>query len=438
MAREKLVIIGAGMAAGRVLEHVTEAAPDRFDITLFNAEPRGTYNRIMLSPVLAGDKSYDDIVTHDDDWYATRAIKTRFGERVTRIDRATNTVHAERGPVAYDKLLIATGSDPVIIPLPGHDLNGVVAYRDLEDTVTMAGLAPGSKAVVIGGGLLGLEAAAGMAARGVDVSVVHLMGHLMERQLDPEAAGLLKSSLEAKGIAIQCNADSEQILGDDGHVRALRLKSGTELPCDLLVMAVGIRPSVSVAQDAGLTTDRAIVVDDQMRSSDPDIMAVGECVQHNGATFGLVAPLFDQAKVVADTLLGQKATFVQQSLSTKLKVTGCDLFSAGDFADAMGRESVIYRDLNAGIYKRLVIENDRLIGAVMYGDTADGTWFFDLIQSATDIRNMRDTLIFGPAYAHDGDPPEDPLSAVAAWPLERRCNGLTHAPLSYEPLRRAA
>ena len=425
MPREKLVIIGAGMAAGRVLDHLMKAAPDRFDITVFNAEPRGSYNRIMLSPVLAGETSYDDIVTHDADWYVEYGITTRFGERVTAIDRHAKTVTGEQGPVDYDRLLIATGSEPFIVPLPGRDLEGVIAYRDVEDTMTMAGLSRGAIAVVIGGGLLGLEAAAGMAARGVDVSVIHLMEHLMERQLDAEAAALLQASLEARGIAIHCGAGSEHIIGEEGRVVALRLKDGRHIACDLLVMAVGIRPSMALGRAAGLKTDRAIVVDSQMRSSDPAICAVGECVEHKGATFGLVAPLFDQAKVVANTLLGLPDVFVQKSLSTKLKVTGCDLFSAGDFSDAVSRDNILYRDPAAGIYKRLVIENDRLIGAVMYGDTADGPWFFDLIQKQADIRPMRETLIFGPAYNDGGGPPEDPLSAVAASPPEVRCNGLS-------------
>ncbi|NRB05696.1 MAG: NAD(P)/FAD-dependent oxidoreductase, partial [Rhodobacteraceae bacterium] len=224
MPREKLVVIGAGMAAGRALEHLV--ATDRFDITLFNAEPRGSYDRIMLSPVLAGEKAYADIVTHDDAWYADHGIATRFGERVTAIDRAARVVHGAHGSVPYDKLLIATGSAPVVIPLPGHDLDGVVTYRDVEDTKRMMALPPGARAVVIGGGLLGLEAAAGMAARGIDVTVVHLMDHLMERQLDAEAGGLLKASLEARGITVLCGAVSEKIEGQGGHVRALTLKDG--------------------------------------------------------------------------------------------------------------------------------------------------------------------------------------------------------------------
>ncbi|MEJ6388816.1 nitrite reductase large subunit NirB [Gymnodinialimonas ulvae] len=425
MTKQNLVIIGAGMASGRVLEHLTDAAPDAFDITLFNAEPRGNYNRIMLSPVLAGDQTYEEIVTHDAAWYAERGIATRFGEHVTRIDRAAKVIHGEHGDVPYDKLILGTGSNPFMIPLPGHDLEGVIAYRDLEDTQAMMTLGAGQKCVVIGGGLLGLEAAAGMAARGVEVTVVHIMGHLMERQLDEAAGYLLKKSLEDKGITIRLQANSSEILGEDGKVTALRLDDGTDLPCDLLVMAVGIRPNVALAQEAGLAVGKGVHVDDQMCTSDADVFAVGECVEHDGAIFGLVAPLYDQAKVLARTLLGEEAAFVQKSLSTKLKVTGCDLFSAGDFGDGEGREDIVFRDPARGVYKRLVIEGNRLVGAVMYGDTADGSWFFGLIRDGTDIEEMRETLIFGPAY--QGGDTADPLSAVAALPPEAEicgCNGI--------------
>lgn len=424
--KQKIVVIGAGMASGRVLEHLTDAAPDAFEITLFNAEPRGNYNRIMLSPVLAGDQTYEDIVTHDDAWYAERGITCRFGEKVLKIDRDDKTVEGENGTVSYDKLIFGTGSNPFMIPLPGRDLDGVIAYRDLEDTERMMGLKAGQKCVVIGGGLLGLEAAAGMAARGVEVTVVHIMGHLMERQLDEAAGYLLRKSLEAKGIAIKLQANSKEIIGQDGRVKALMLDDGTELPCDLLVMAVGIRPSVALAQEAGLAVGKGIHVDDQLCTSDKDVFAVGECVEHDGAIFGLVAPLYDQAKVLAKTLMGEEAAFVQKTLSTKLKVTGCDLFSAGDFVDGEGREDIVFRDPSRGVYKRLVIEGDKLVGAVMYGDTADGNWFFQLIKDETPIEEMRETLIFGPAY--QGGDTADPLSAVAALPPEAEicgCNGIS-------------
>ncbi|WP_282078281.1 nitrite reductase large subunit NirB [Epibacterium ulvae] len=422
---QKIIVIGAGMASGRMLEHLFDANAD-VAVTLFNAEPRGNYNRIMLSPVLAGDQTYQDIVTHDDDWYADNKVITRFGEKIVAIDREAKTVTADNGDVlAYDKLVFGTGSNPFMIPLPGHDLEGVIAYRDLEDTERMMGLEAGQKAVVIGGGLLGLEAAAGMAARGVDVTVVHIMGHLMERQLDEAAGYLLRKALIDKGITVKCAANSKEILGEDGKVKALLLDDGTELPCDLLVMAVGIRPNVALAQEAGLMVGKGIHVDDQMLTSDADVLAVGECVEHDGALFGLVAPLYDQAKVAAQTLMGEEAAFVQKELSTKLKVTGCDLFSAGDFAEADGREDIVFRDPARGVYKRLVIEENRVVGAVFYGDTADSNWFFGLIKDKTDISDMRDTLIFGPAY--QGGDALDPMAAVAALPLDAEicgCNGI--------------
>ena len=424
---KKLVVIGAGMASGRMLEHLFDAQPGAWDVTLFNAERRGNYNRLMLSPVLSGEKTYEEIVTHDAAWYDTHGVTCRFGERVQRIDRDRRVVVGEAGEVPYDRLVIATGSNPFMIPLPGHDLAGVIPYRDLEDTERMMGLAatPGARAVVIGGGLLGLEAAAGMAARGVHVTVVHVMGHLMERQLDPAAGYLLQKALEAKGITVLTSANSHRIIGTDGHVSALQLDDGTEIPCDLLVMAVGIRPNVALAQDAGLAVGRGIHVDDAMVTSDPHILALGECVEHQGAVFGLVAPLYDQAKVAADTLGEVPASFVPKEVATKLKVTGCDLFSAGDFAEGEGRDDIVFRDPSRGVYKRLVLEGARLIGAVMYGDTAHSAWFHGLIKDRTDVTDMRDTLIFGPAF--QGGAPADPLAAVAALPADAEicgCNGV--------------
>ena len=427
---QRLVIVGAGMAAGRLVEHVTEAGG--WDVTLFNAEPRGTYNRIMLSPVLSGDKTYDEIVTHDAAFYEAQGVTCRFGERVTAIDRAARTVTGEDGvPVPYDKLVLATGSNPFIIPLPGHDLDGVIAYRDLEDTERMMGLGEGARAVVIGGGLLGLEAAAGMHARGVDVTVVHLMGHLMERQLDEAAGYLLRKELVGRGIKVLCSSNSKEIKGQDGKVKALVLENGTELPCDLLVMAVGIRPSVALAKEAGLATGKGIHVDDQMVTSDEDVLAIGECIEHAGQIFGLVAPLYDQAKVAAATLAGEDAAFVNRETATKLKVTGCDLFSAGDFAEGEDREDIVFRDPARGVYKRLVLRDNRLIGAVMYGDTADGGWFHGLIKDGADVSEMRDTLIFGPAF--QGGAALDPMAAVAALPADAEicgCNGVCKGRIS--------
>ncbi|MEE3317087.1 MAG: nitrite reductase large subunit NirB [Pseudomonadota bacterium] len=424
---QKLIIIGAGMASGRMLETLYEAGAD-WDVTLFNAEPRGTYNRIMLSPVLSGEKTFEEIVTHDAQWYEDHGVTCRFGEKVVAVDKAAKTVTAENGDVlSYDKLVFATGSNPFIIPLPGHDLDGVIAYRDLEDTEAMMALGDkeNASAVVIGGGLLGLEAAAGLHARGVDVTVVHLMGHLMERQLDEAAGYLLRKELVGRGIKVLCSSNSKEILGENGKVRALLLENGTELPCDLLVMAVGIRPNTALGAEAGLAVGRGIHVDDHMVTSDADILAIGECVEHDGAVFGLVAPLYDQAKVAAATLMGQEAAFVQKDVSTKLKVTGCDLFSAGDFAEGEDREDIVFRDPARGVYKRLVLQNNRIIGAVMYGDTADGNWFFGKIKDGEDVSEMRDTLIFGPAF--QGGAAADPLAAVAALPDDAEicgCNGV--------------
>ena len=422
---QKLVVIGAGMASGRMLEHLFETSPGAYDVTLFNGEPRGNYNRLMLSPVLSGEKTYEEIVTHDADWYAAQGVTCRFGEQVTKIDRERKVVISKGGETAYDKLVIATGSAPIIIPVPGKDLPGVVTYRDLEDTNAMiAASEPGAKAVVIGGGLLGLEAAAGMAARGAEVTVIHLMGHLMERQLDPAAGYLLQKDLERRGIKVHCKGATKAILGD-GKVEAVLLEDGTVYPADLVCMAVGIRPETRIATDAHLEVGRGVVVNDQMQTSDPAIYALGECVEHNKQLFGLVAPLYDQAKVLAKALLATEAAFQPVQTATKLKVTGVDLFSAGDFAEGPGREDIVFRDPGRGIYKRLIIEGERLIGAVMYGDTADGAWFFSLIKDGTDITDQRETLIFGPGFA--GGSKADPLAAVAALPPEAEicgCNGV--------------
>ncbi|MCB1352206.1 MAG: nitrite reductase large subunit NirB [Rhodobacteraceae bacterium] len=422
---EKLVVIGAGMASGRALEHILETDPAKYDITLFGSEPRGNYNRIMLSPVLSGEKTFAEIVTHDTAWYEANGITTRFGEAVTQIDRERKVVVSAGGETPYDKLLIATGSAPFIIPVQGKDLPGVIAFRDLEDVETMRAAAkPGAKAVVIGGGLLGLEAAAGLRMLGMEVTVLHLMGHLMERQLDEAAGYLLRKALTDRGIKVMCRASTAAILGEE-RVEGVMLEDNTGIEADLVVMAVGIRPETRLANDAGLEVGRGIVVDDHMVTSDPDILAVGECVEHNKQLFGLVAPLYDQAKVVANTLHGAGGAFMPKQTSTKLKVTGVDLFSAGDFAEGEGREDIVFRDPARGVYKRLVIENDRLIGAVMYGDTADGSWFFGLIRDGETISEMRDTLIFGPSY--QGGAALDPMAAVAALPDEAEicgCNGV--------------
>ena len=428
--KEKLVVIGNGMAPGRVLERLFEAEPDRYQVTIFNAEPRVNYDRIMLSPVLSGEKQFDDIVIHGDGWYIERNITLYKGFRVTEIDREAKTVTAQDGTTEpYDKLLIATGSVPFMLPVPGHDLPGVLAYRDLDDVTAMLLAAKsGGKAVVIGGGLLGLEAAAGLKEQGMDVTVVHLPETLMERQLDATAGYLLQKAIEERGISVVTRANTKQILPteDGAGVRGVELEDGLILDADLVIMAVGIRPNAQIAADANIQTNRGIVVNDRMQTSDPDVFAVGECVEFEGNVYGLVAPLYEQANVVANTLLEKEAAgFTDKALATKLKVTGIDLYSAGDFADGEDREDIVLRDAVGGIYKRLILQDDKLIGAVLFGDTADGAWFFQQIRDGTDISDMRDTLIFGPAYAGGGA--LDPTAAVAALPDDAEicgCNGV--------------
>ncbi|MEM5495096.1 nitrite reductase large subunit NirB [Hoeflea sp. AS16] len=425
--KQKLVVIGNGMAPGRMLEHLFETAPDAYDVTIFNAEPRVNYDRIMLSPVLSGEKSFEDIIIHGDGWYIEHGVMLYKGHKVVEIDREARTVRSEHGEVAaYDKLVIATGSAPFIIPVPGHKLPGVLTYRDLDDVDAMLVAAQSrGKAVVIGGGLLGLEAAAGLKERGMDVTVIHLMPSLMERQLDPAAGYLLEQELESRGIKVITKASTKQILGDT-RVEGIELEDGTIIPATLVVMAVGIRPSAALAKDAGLSVNRGIVVSDHMQTSDPDIYSVGECVEVNGNVYGLVAPLYQMAEVAASHLCGDAGKrFVETSTATKLKVTGINLYSVGDFAEAEDREEIVLRDAAAGVYKRLVLKDNRILGVVLYGETADGAWFFDHLKKQTDISDMRETLIFGQAY--QGGSPMDPMAAVAALPDDAEicgCNGV--------------
>lgn len=427
MTKQKLVIIGNGMAPGRMLEHLLEAAPDAYDITIFNAEPRVNYDRIMLSPVLSGEKTYEEIVIHGDGWYIEHGIMLYKGHKIVEIDRDAKTVTSDHGEVAsYDKLVIATGSVPFIIPVPGKDLQGVLSYRDLDDVDAMLLAAQSQEtAVVIGGGLLGLEAAAGLQARGMDVTVLHLMPTLMERQLDPSAGHLLEKALEARGINVITKANTKAILGDT-KVEGVELEDGTVIPATLVVMAAGIRPNAWLGKEAGLEVNRGIVVGDGMQTSDPDIYALGECAEVGGQVYGLVAPLYEMARVAANHLAGEgTASFVHADTPTKLKVTGIDLFSLGDFAEGEDREEIVLRDAAAGIYKRVVLQDNKIIGTVLYGETADGAWFNDLKKKGTDVSDMRDTLIFGQAY--QGGEPLDPTAAVAALPDDAEicgCNGV--------------
>lgn len=426
--REHLVVIGNGMAGCRAVEELIVRDPNRYRVTIFGAEPRVNYNRIMLSPVLAGEKSFDDIVINDASWYADNGIALIAGDPVAAIDRAAKTV-TTRGGVSesYDKLLIATGSDPFIIPVPGKDLPGVIAFRDMDDVDTMLAAADaGGDAVVIGGGLLGLEAAHGLSLRGMKVTVIHLMPTLMERQLDEAAGWLLKNALEARGQTILTGADTAEIVGE-AKVEGVRLKDGTLIPASLVVMAVGIRPSVALARDAGLAVGRGIQVDDHMVTSDPAVLAVGECVEHDGQVYGLVAPLWDMCRSLADGLVEAPSGYRGSVTSTKLKVSGIDVFSAGDFSGGDGCEDIVLRDASRGIYKRVIVRDDRIVGAVLYGDTADGSWYFDLLKRQEDVSDLRDLLIFGQAFAAGGGA-ADPKAAVAALSDDAEicgCNGVT-------------
>ncbi|WP_420991665.1 NAD(P)/FAD-dependent oxidoreductase [Cupriavidus sp. 30B13] len=397
--KPRLVVVGNGMAGMRTVEELLKLAPDLYDITVFGAEPHGNYNRILLSPVLAGEKTIADIMLNTREWYAQNGIELLAGDPVVAIDRPRRLVRSQAGrEVRYDRLLLATGSKPFIIPVPGHQLDGVIAFRDIQDVETMLAAARERRhAVVIGGGLLGLEAANGLMRQGMEVSVVHVTGSLMDRQLDAPASALLKQALERKGLRFLLNAHTSAILGDE-RVAGVSFKDGTSIPADLVVMTAGVRPNIELARQAGLHCERAIVVDDTLQTYDPRVYAVGECVQHRQATFGLVAPIWDQARVAAAHLAGAgHRRYVQQATATKLKVTGVDLYSAGDFIGGEGSEDLVMRDARRGVYKRLVLQDGRLVGAVLYGDVQDGPWYFDLIQRGAPVGAMRQRLLFGRA-----------------------------------------
>ena len=426
--KPKLVVIGNGMAGMRTVEHVLERAPDLYDITVFGSEPYGNYNRIMLSPVLAGEKSVDDIMLNAERWYAERGITLRKGEAVATIERKQRQILSVSGErVPYDRLLIATGSNPIVIPVPGHKLPGVITFRDITDVNGMISAATKHrKAVVIGGGLLGLEAANGLARRGMDVTVVHLMEWLMERQLDRVSGNLLRSSLEERGLKFKMPAQTQEILGDT-QVTGVRFADGSIVEADLVVMAVGIRPNIDLAKRAGLHCERGIVVSDTMQTYDGRIYAVGECVQHRSSTYGLVAPLFDQAKVCANHLAMKGfAAYPGSSVSTRLKVTGIDLFSAGDFNAGDDREEIVLEDPARGVYKRIVLKDGKVLGAVLYGDTTDGAWYFDTMTAGSDISNRRARLAFAAA-----SPPDD--SAGAAPPMLHETEASKLAALDFAP-----
>ncbi|MDO8306403.1 nitrite reductase large subunit NirB [Herminiimonas sp.] len=432
MKKLKLVMVGNGMAGVRTLEELRKIAPDIYEITVFGAEAYANYNRILLSPVLAGEQTIKDIMLNDVDWYEENDITLHLGKKIIEIDRVKRVVIAEDGTIApYDRLLMATGSNPFMLPIPGKDLAGVISYRDIQDTNAMIDAAKVHKqAIVIGGGLLGLEAANGLKLRGMDVTVVHLPTTLMERQLDEAAGKMLQKSLEDRGLSFLLGKNSQEIIGDEnGRVKALRFTDGSEVPAQLIVMAVGIRPNTALAEAAGIYCNRGIVVNDTMQTFDPRVYAVGECVNHRGTAYGLVAPLFEMAKVCANHLANYGIGRYQGSVtSTKLKVTGIDLFSAGEFLGGEGTEEILLSDPIGGVYKKLVLKDDKLIGACLYGDTVDGSWYFNLLREGKDISEIRDSLMFGESNTmRPGDAGHEGFSKAAAMPDSAEvcgCNGV--------------
>jgi nitrite reductase (NADH) large subunit len=397
--RERLVVVGNGMAGLRFLEEQVRRAPGRFEVRVVGAEPKPAYNRVLLSSLLAGDIGAGDVQLRPREWYAEHGIALVTGQQATELDATERTVKLGNGDeLVFDKLLLATGSDAIRLPLPGKELAGVMTFRSLAD---IAGLeraaAAGLPAVVIGGGLLGIEAAYGLARRGIPVTLVHLMDRLMERQLDAEGARLLADAIEAKGVRVLLGAETAAIHGGLA-VEAVELKDGRVLPCGLVVMAVGIRPSTALAASAGLQVKRGIVVNDSMQTSAPGIYAIGECAEHRGVCYGLVEPCYEQARVAAAAIAGEPARYPGSVLATNLKVSGVSVFSAGDFEGA-GAETIVVRDAGQRSYRKLVVREERLAGAVLVGDTSEALWYADLIRSAAPVAAFREALAFGQAFA---------------------------------------
>jgi nitrite reductase (NADH) large subunit len=404
------------MAAGRAIEELLSRAPGRFEITIVGAEPHPSYNRILLSSILAGERTVDEIVTKSQSWHQQHGVRLLLGQRVSAIDRAEGYVTLVDGAaVRYDKLLLATGSKPLAPPIPGLGLPGVRAFRDIADVESMIEAAGDHRrAVVIGGGLLGLEAAWGLKRRGMSVTVVHLMPRLMERQLDLAASELLRRELEARAIGILTNSQTEEILGTDRAERVL-LADGGQIRADLVVVAIGIRPNIDLARAAMLDVNRGIVVGDDMRTSDPDIYAIGECIEHNGQVFGLIGPVWEQAKVAAARLAGDDGSiYVPQPPFTSLKITGIDVFSAGalEAADG-GDEEITLHDAKQGLYKKVILRDDKIVGIVLYGSVADGPWYVQLMTEAVDVSSFRDRLVFGRTFAERATAPQQPDLSVA-------------------------
>ena len=398
---EPLVVIGNGMAATRFVDELTQRTLGRYSVIVIGAESRLSYNRVLLSSLLAGEVDEGAIELKPREWWSRRGVTTLDGQAVASIERASQTVTLANGlRFPYSKLVLATGSKPIMLAKPGMDLQNVLSFRDLADVAAMRSLMrKGARAAVIGGGLLGLEAAYGLAKAGVKVALVHLMDRLMERQLDHRAAVLLTQAITAKGVEVLLGADTKRVLGEE-CVTGLELNCGRIVQADFVVCAVGIRPQTQLANDAGLTVNRGIVVDDQLATSDSKIFALGECAEHRGVVYGLVEPAYEQAKVLARKLAGEEsASYAGSILATNLKVSGVSLFSAGEFMESSTDDILLLEDHGTGVYKKLVIENHRLKGAVLFGDTADGLWYQGLIREGADVSQLRDVLAFGPALA---------------------------------------
>ncbi len=402
MIKKNLVVVGNGMAGLRFLECLCAIDKDMYNITVIGEEPDPAYNRVLLSAVLAGEVSRAGVILKERSWYSEQNINLKTGVRVSKISPdEKKVILSDNTYLSWDKLVIASGSNPIILPLPGVELGGVMTFRAFKDVSIMEKTARGKNtAVVIGGGLLGLETAYGLNKLGMKVTLLHLMDRLMERQLDFYSADLLKKEIEAQGIDVILKADTERLIGEV-DIRAVQLKTGEILPADLCVMAVGIRPNIALADPAGLLCERGVVVNDQMQTSGRDIYAVGECAQHRNIAYGLVQPLYEQAEVLAHHLTGdKKSAYTGSSISTNLKVSGVEVFSAGEYETQPDLEPLIYRDQRNGIYKKLLIKHDAdkqqlLVGVVLMGDRRDGPWYSELISNKIPVQNIRDTLIFG-------------------------------------------
>ena len=396
---EPLVIVGNGMAAARFCEELVERACGRYAIAVIGEEPRLAYNRVLLSSLLADEVSAADVELRPARWWRDRGVTVLYGQPATAIDPAIRRVRLANGAsIPYSKLVIATGSRPIRLTAPGMDLRGVRVFRDFADVADLRCAAKGARAVVIGGGLLGLEAAYGLVKGGAKVTLVHLMDRLMERQLDARSADMLAREVEARGVEVLLGAETTKVEGIR-RVEGVRLADGRVIEADLLVVAVGVRPNTDLARAAGIDVDRGIIVGDGLQTSVADIHAIGECAEHRGQCYGLVEPAHEQARVLARRLAGVNAHYRGSALATNLKVSGVRVFSAGDFLGAAGTEAIVLSDPGLKTYKKLVIANDRLVGAVLFGDTTDGPWYFDLIRSGTSIDAVRNELVFGRTFA---------------------------------------